>query len=181
VTKSPPQLRARERQHEETVPIIIRPYRDGDAPVLARIFDRAVREGAVGAYDADQIAAWASAMDTPPEWSQRLSEEITLVAERDGTVAGFMTLGRDGFLDLAFVLPEAMGTGVAAAIHDRLLLEAHARSLTRLTTEASHIARRFFLKQGWRELGEVQVTLGGTTLTSFEMEKRLGPAGVKRS
>lgn len=162
-------------------PIRIRPYRDGDAPVLATVFERAVREGAAGAYDADQRAAWASALDTPPDWAQRLGEEITLVAERDGHVAGFMTLGRDGFLDLAFVLPEAMGTGVAAALHDRVLAEAEARDLTRLTTEASHLARRFFLKQGWRELGAIEVELGGTTLTSFQMEKRLRRPGVRRT
>lgn len=159
----------------------VRAYREGDAPRLAQVFDRAVREGTVGAYDAAQRAAWASAMDTPPDWSRRLSEEITLVAERDGRVAGFMTLGRDGFLDLAFVLPEAMGTGVAAALHDRVLVEADARGMTRLTTDASHLARRFFLKQGWRDLGERQVELGGTLLPSFGMEKRLRPSGVRRS
>lgn len=166
---------------DDTLAVHVRPYRDGDAPVLAHVFDRAVRDGAAGAYDAVQRDAWASAMDTPPDWSRRLREEITLVAERGGRVAGFMTLGRDGFLDLAFVLPEAMGTGVAAALHDRVLAEAEARGMIRLTTEASHIARRFFLKQGWRELGEVQVNLGGATLTSFSMEKRLRGPGVRRS
>jgi len=169
------------RTGPEAGPIRIRPYRDGDAPVLAGVFDRAVREGAAAAYDADQRAAWASAPDAPPSWSERLGEEITVVAERDGQVAGFMTLGRDGFLDLAFVLPEAMGTGVAAALHDRVLAEAEARGLTRLTTEASHLARRFFLKQGWRELGEIAVELGGARLASFRMEKRLRRPGVRRT
>lgn len=159
----------------------VRSYQDGDAPCLAQVFDRAVREGAVGAYDAAQRAAWASAPKAPPDWAERLSEEITIVAERDSAVVGFMTLGRDGFLDLAFVLPEAMGTGVAAALHDRILAEAEARGMTRLTTEASHIARRFFLKQGWRDLGEIQIEIGGAMLPSFGMEKRLCWPGVKRS
>lgn len=159
----------------------VRRFRTEDAASLAEVFDRAVREGTVGAYDADQRAAWASALDAPPDWCRRLSEEITLVAERDGQLVGFMTLGRDGFLDLAFVLPEAMGTGVAAAVHDRMLAEAEARNLSRLTTEASHLARRFFIKQGWQELGEVKVSLGGINLTSFSMEKRLRRPGVRRS
>lgn len=164
-----------------SAPVTVRPYRTSDAACLAQVFDRAVREGAASAYDDAQRAAWASAMDTPPDWSRRLSEEITLVAERDGQIIGFMTLGRDGFLDLAFVLPEAMGTGVAAALHDRMLAEAEGRNLTRLTTEASLIARRFFIKQGWRDLGQIDVALGGTTLTSFSMEKRLRRSGVRRS
>lgn len=180
MTNSRPEARAGQRQDTGAAALHIRPYRADDAPVLANVFDRAVREGAAGAYDAEQRAAWAGAIDAPPDWSRRLCEEITVVAERAGQVTGFMTLGRDGFLDLAFVLPEAMGTGVAPALHDRILVEAEARRLVRLTTEASHIARRFFIKQGWRELGEVQVHLGGTRLTSFSMEKRLRGSGLRR-
>lgn len=180
MTNSRPEPRARQRHETDPDVLLVRPYRADDAPVLALVFDRAVREGAAGAYDAYQRAAWAGAIDAPPDWSQRLCEEITVVAERASQVVGFMTLGRDGFLDLAFVLPEAMGTGVAAALHDRILAEAEARKITRLTTEASHIARRFFIKQGWRELGEVQVDLGGTSLTSFSMEKQLRGSGIRR-
>lgn len=153
--------------------IRIRPFIAADADTLAEVFSRAVREGAAGAYNEAQRLAWASAPDAPPAWNERLGAEITLVGERDGRVAGFMTLAHDGHIDLAFVLPEEMGRGLAAALHDRVLAEAQVRRMTRLTTEASIIARRFFLKQGWRELSEQQIELRGVLLTNYVMEKRL--------
>ncbi|TDL85835.1 GNAT family N-acetyltransferase [Meridianimarinicoccus aquatilis] len=156
----------------------IRPFKAQDADILQHVFYRAVQEGAVGAYSVAERAAWASAPNAPPNWAQRLGSEITLVAERDGQPAGFITLGRDGHVDLLFVLPEEMGSGIAAALHDRMLSEADQRDIPRLTTEASVIARRFLLKQGWRELTEQKIELGGVWLTNYRMEKRLTPRSV---
>jgi len=154
--------------------IRVRGFRHGDADALRALFRRAVLEGAAEYYDASQRAAWAGAADAPPVWAERLGAQITLVAEdRAGRCAGFMTLGRDGHLDLAFVAPEAMGAGVAAALHDRILAEAAALGLTRLTTEASHLARRFLLKSGWQETGSQDAVVNGTRLASFRMEKTL--------
>ena len=157
--------------------IRVRPYRPADAAALRRVFWRAVQEGAASAYDLRQRDAWARAPEAPPDWPDRLGRQITLVAETtdgDGGPLGFMTLGHDGHLDLAFVLPEAMGGGAAAALHDRLLAEAEARGIDRLTTEASHLARRFLLKQGWSEIAAQEVEIGGVRLVNFRMAKRVG-------
>lgn len=151
----------------------IRPFECQDAAPLQHVFVRAVQEGTIGAYSVAERAAWSSAPEAPPNWEQRLGREITLVAERSGEPAGFITLGRDGHVDLLFVLPEEMGSGLAAALHDRMLSEAAQRNMRRLTTEASVIARRFFLKQGWSEIAEQQVELNGVWLTNFRMEKTL--------
>lgn len=154
--------------------IRVRPYRREDAPALAEIFFRAVHEGAVDYYTARERAAWAPRDALPPDWADRLGRQMTQVAETDGfSPAGFMTLGHDGHLDLAYVAPEAMGTGVAAALYDRLLVLAREAGMTRLETEASHLARRFFLKQGWAELTRQQVERDGVLITNFRMEKYL--------
>jgi putative acetyltransferase len=156
--------------------IRVRPMRPGEGPRLYALYHRAVHEGAAGAYTAAERAAWVPTDRMPADWPDRLTGQITVVAEADGPPLGFMTLGRDGHLDLAFVLPEAMGTGAAAALHDRLLSEAGALGLTRLDTEASHLARRFLLKQGWTLLAAQQVQRRGQSLTNFRMEKRVSPA-----
>ena len=46
--------------------------------------------------------------------------------------------------------------------------------MDRLTTEASHLARRFLLKQGWTELAAQEVEIGGVRLVNFRMTKRVG-------
>lgn len=157
--------------------IRIRNFQPADSDALRQIFHRAIHEGTTQWYTPEQRAAWATAPEAPPNWSDRLGAQITVVAEDANHVTGFMTLGHDGHLDLAFVAPEVMGTGVASALHDRLLTHATDVGMTLLTTEASHLARRFFLRQGWRELTAQEVKLRGVSLTNFKMEKRLSPKG----
>lgn len=154
--------------------IRIRQFRPDDAAALRVIFEQAVLQGSAGFYDEVQRKAWAEAPNASPAWTTRLGDQITVVAERDGGLAGFMTLGHDGHLDLAFVRPDCMGTGLAASLHDRLLAIAMEKGLSRLTTEASHLARRFFLKQGWVEQAEQTVWIGDVQLTNFRMEKPVG-------
>lgn len=153
--------------------IRIRAFHPDDSNALRQIFFRAVHEGTAQWYTPEQRTAWANAAQAPPDWPKRLGDQITVVAETDGHLTGFMTLGHDGHLDLAFVTPEAMGTGVASALHDRLLTLANKAEMPVLITEASHLARRFFLRQGWRELAKQEVALRGVLLTNFRMEKRL--------
>ena len=91
----------------------------------------------------------------------------------DGPV-GFMTLNPDtGYLDLAFVLPELMGKGVAATLYAMLESRARAAGLTRLTTEASLLSEPFFLREGWRLVRRQEVERSGARLSNALMEKSL--------
>jgi GNAT superfamily N-acetyltransferase len=59
-------------------------------------------------------------------------------------------------LGALFVRPPHWGTGVAVALHDRLLTHATARGFSelRLFTPAGHArARRFYEREGWRAAG----------------------------
>lgn len=147
----------------------VRAFRHADAAEVHRVFVRAVREGAAGHYAEAERLAWAPVTELPASWPGWLAGMATFVAEQDGRIAGFMALARDGLLDMAFVLPERMGTGVAGALHDRVLTEARALGLTRLRTEASHLARSFFLRRGWVEEARQEVVKQGVRLTNFRM------------
>jgi putative acetyltransferase len=60
-----------------------------------------------------------------------------------------MSLMPDGHLDMAFVLPEVMGKGHAAALYEALLAHAQAAGMARLTVHASEYSRRFLARRGW--------------------------------
>ncbi len=162
--RSPLTLRVRLARAEET-------------PDLVALMRRAVLEGTGEHYGARERAAWAAALPGPADLSARLEGQEALVAEAQtgGTPLGLMTLTADGALDLAYVDPDAMGRGVAAALHDRVLTLAAARGIVRLETEASHLARRFFQRAGWELVAAQRVERGGIWLTNFRMEKRLAP------
>ncbi len=152
---------------------LIRPFRDADAEATAQLYFDTVQRGTTAHYNRAQRRAWAPA---PPElrrWRQRLASQYTLVAEQEGAVIGFMSLRADGYLDLAYVAPTHLGGGIAKRLYGEILLKAGNMGIRRLYSEASHLARRFFERQGWTLIAEQRVIRGGVGITNFVMEIRL--------
>jgi putative acetyltransferase len=151
----------------------IRPYDASDRAACQHVFYRSVREGAAAFYDADQRAAWAPT-DTPdPAIPDKLLNQWAWVAETDAGVIGFMSLDNSGYLDVAFVLPEAKGQGVADALYDSLLNQAKTAGFKALTVHASHLARRFFIKHGWQVEQTEQHPANGQVFERFVMSLNL--------
>jgi putative acetyltransferase len=154
--------------------LIIRPCRVTDAPGLADVYHRAVREGAARHYDAAQRAAWSPAPPSSEDWRRRLVEAQTIVAEQADRLLGFMTLDpQTGWIDFAYVVPEAMGQGVAETLYAVLEGRARAAGLVRLETEASLLAERFFIRRGWRVVVRQDVERHGVRLPNAVMAKSL--------
>ena len=146
----------------------VRSYTPADAPALYQIVQRAIQEGAAGHYDADQRDAWAARFTGPDALALALEPQDTVVGLQEGQVRGFMAR-KAGHLDLAFVAPEAMGTGLAAALHDVLVNRAVAEGQGRMTTHASHLARSFFARRGWQHDAAQTVHLGPVALGNHRM------------
>ncbi|MGI3184516.1 GNAT family N-acetyltransferase [Nioella aestuarii] len=157
--------------------ITIHRFRAGEGDLLGQLFHRSVHEGAAGAYDAAQRAAWSPEPPSGPVWEARLAGGLTLVAWTGRDPVGFMMLiPETGHLDLAFVAPEMQGQGVAAMLYGLLERSARRRGLARLTTDASELARGFFLKQGWQDGPRRRIERHGIALHNYPMAKSLKPA-----
>lgn len=154
--------------------MIVRDAAAADMARLGEVFFRAVRIGAAGAYCEAQRTAWAGAQPDGDAWAKRLEGLMTLVADAGEGPLGFMSVREgDGYLDLAFVLPEQRGQGVAAAIYAILENRMRAVRVARLHTHASHMAKPFFERQGWVTLRAHQARMGDQTLDNWIMEKTL--------
>jgi putative acetyltransferase len=154
--------------------LIIRPCRVTDAPGLAALYHRAVREGAAAHYTEAQRAAWSPAPPNGEEWRRRLVEADTILAELADRLLGFMTLDLGtGWLDFAYVAPEAMGQGVAETLYAVLEGRARAAGLSRIETEASLLAERFFTRRGWLVEKRQEVERNGVRLPNAVMAKSL--------
>ena len=148
----------------------VRPYAPVDRTACHGVFFRAVHEGAAEHYDAAQRAAWAPDPAPDPGRPDKLLTQWAWVAETAAKdILGFISHRPDGYLDMAFVLPEARGTDVAPALLRALVAKARADGLGRLTTHASHLARRFFGKHGWQVDFAEAVPRNGQTLERFGM------------
>lgn len=155
----------------------IRHYRAEDRAACHHVFYRAVHEGAARFYDATQRADWASRPDPDLSKPDKLLDQTVWLAEEDGRITGFMSLTDTGHLDMAFVLPEVMGKGHAAAIYDALMAHARAVGLARVTVDASHLFTRFLRRRGWRvDEAELYVSDRGVAFERFRMSVDLTPA-----
>ena len=122
----------------------IREFSDGDATATAHIFFDAVRLGTTEYYDDRQRNAWAERVPDPDEWRGGLQSQHSFVAQLNSRLVGLMTLDDHGHIDLAFVVPDLIGKGVARALYERIEAEARRHGIRRLDTDASYPARRFF-------------------------------------
>lgn len=128
---------------------VIRPYRPEDRAAARLIYWRAIMEGTAGQLGEAERKAWAGSPGPDPDDPDKLLDQWCWIAEEDGRPTGFMSLCPDGLLDMAFVIPEVMGKGTAAALYDTLLARARDEGLARLTVLASPFSRSFLLKRGW--------------------------------
>lgn len=151
----------------------VRSFEPADAGPLGRVFHRAVREGASRRYDRAQVEAWAPDVPVGPLWEERLAMADTVVAVEGDARLGFMNLDKNGYLDLAFVLPEHMGQGVSDLLYVVLESRARARGIETLTTQASLLAEPFFARHGWHLVRRQEVEINGVVLENAWMKKSL--------
>jgi putative acetyltransferase len=124
-----------------------REYRPSDAADLATIFYRSVREVACRFYNKAQVEAWAPEIGDPSGWNSRAT---------------------DGRL---YSSPEALGTGAASAIYNKLELEAIHLGLTRLYVEASECALPFFERKRFIKVRRNDFEIRGVPIHNYTMEK----------
>jgi len=131
------------------MPLTIRAYEPEDARGTATLFHETARDAAGSGYDLVQRRAWSPDRPDLGPWHERLAGATTVLAEDGDELVGFMSLRDDRYLDLAFVRADRIGSGVAKTLYDHLIGRARAAGSRTLTTDASHMARRFFERQGW--------------------------------
>jgi putative acetyltransferase len=153
--------------------VTIREFAAEDVAGCIAIYRDAILNGTAPYYTAQDAKAWAPDDPDTGEWSGRLSTGATWIAETGDGAQGFITLAPHGHLDLFFVRPAARRLGVAALLYERLVPAARADGYATLTTDASHLARRFLERRGWRVQEEERAMRNGVWLTRFRMSHEL--------
>ncbi len=156
--------------------MIIRTYRDGDAPALADIFFDFVRQAARSDYSAAQVVAWAPSKPDPARFAARAADgRLSLVAvDADDVPLAYGDLEPNGHIDHLYCRPDRVGTGVASGLYDELERRARAQGISRLYVEASELARRLFLAKGFAVTARRDFEINGVAIHNYAMEKTLG-------
>jgi putative acetyltransferase len=143
-----------------------------DFAALGEVMFAAVRQGQ-SPYSEAQRAAWTPAPRSGPAWQERLAAQQIVVAEADGRIVGFMSLAAGGYVDFAYIRPEARGAGLFRRLYECIEVRAQQVGVSRLWAHASLMAEPAFAAMGFRVIQRESVDLSGQQLSRATMEKRL--------
>lgn len=156
-----------------TLTATLRPMLPSDADAVAEIFREAILVGTAADYTEEQRIAWAGPKLDPERWRDRIGISVGLIAERGGKPVGCMTLMEGNHLDMAFVRPEATGTGVGGLLLSSLTMIARAGGARAITSDVSITARPFFERYGFKVVKDQVRIRRGVELPNFAMRKDL--------
>ena len=165
-------------------------YRDGrvgDAAELDRLFDTIFCGTFAHLYRPEDLDAFLGSF-TIADWEAQLRDPAYAfhVAEADGQPVGYVKLGpvklsieaEDGALliDQFYVAQEHHGAGIAPALMDWALEEAHRRGASALYLTVfidNHRARRFYERYGFEAVGRYDFMVGNQADEDVVMRKLL--------
>ncbi len=144
---------------------------------LADIVFDAVRNGP-SLYTEAQRAAWvpvrpSTGSGVGEEWAARLEGQVIAVARDETRFVGFMSLALEGYIDFAFIRPDAQGSGLFRRLFAMIEDKARSQNEPRLWTNASLMAQPAFAAVGFAVVERQLVEMGGESLERAVMEKDL--------
>lgn len=159
--------------HFDTAKINFQTFTIDDLHELHEIFYQSVHTLGADYYSEAQCAAWAPADLDTYYWSMRLKQVKTTFAVIGTKKVGFISYRNDGYIDFLYILPEYARKGIAQELYDFAEVELLSKLLvSKLSADASYLAKPFFEKNGFRIIRKNTVKLRGEELINFSMEKR---------
>lgn len=143
-----------------------------DYPDLADIMFDAVRNGP-SLYTEARRAAWVPVRRHGEQWAERLKGQAIAIARDDSRAVGFMSLAAQGYIDFAYIRPDAQGTGLFRRLFAMIEERALAQNEPRLWSHASLMAQPAFAAVGFAVVEHQIVAMGDESLERAMMEKRL--------
>ena len=143
-----------------------------DYPALADIMFDAVRNGP-SRYAEAQRAAWVPVRRGGPAWAARLEGQVIAVARDESRATGFMSLAPEGYIDFAYIRPDAQGSGLFRRLFAMIEELALSQNEPRLWTHASLMAQPAFAAVGFAVVEHEVVEIRNQSFERAMMEKRL--------
>lgn len=143
-----------------------------DYDALGELMFDAIHNGPTK-YTPAQSNAWAPAPRCGPDWAARLAKQHIVLAEREGEVQGFMSIEPGGYVDFAYIRPNAQGSGLFRRLFAAVLDQARAAGETELSTHASLMAQPAFAAMGFDIDFHETVEVDGQSLPRARMVKPL--------
>lgn len=151
----------------------IREFKTGDETALRDVFFSAVHDIAAADYSAEQCAVWAPVEYAQAKWAQRMEQISPFIAEREGRIAGYASVAKNGYIDHFFVRASDARHGVGTLLMRHIHARAATWQSTYLFANVSVTARPFFEK--WEFTVEIEQSnlVQGIAINNFRMGKHV--------
>jgi putative acetyltransferase len=143
-----------------------------DTAELADVMFDAVRNGP-SKYTQAQRAAWVPERRSGAEWETRLAAKDIIIGRDATRILGFMSIEGGGYIDFAFIRPEAQGSGLFRRLFGKVEARARAVQEPRLWVHASLMAQPAFAAVGFSVVEHQIVQIGDQDFKRAMMEKPL--------
>lgn len=143
-----------------------------DYDTLGAVMFEAIHAGPTR-YTEAQSRAWAPVPRAGADWAARLAGKQIVMAQREATRLGFMTIEPGGYIDFAYIRPSAQGTGLFRRLYQRVETLARTAGETELSTHASLMAQPAFAAMGFTVAVHETVEIDGQSLARARMTKTL--------
>ena len=155
----------------------VRDYQPADAAGLAELYVRSVKGLGALRYSPEQVEVWAGLAPSPERLEALMADgRFRLVAEDAGRLAAFIDVTPEGLVHFFYADPEA-AKGAADTVYQAAEARARAAGMTRLTAEASDLARGFFLRRGYVDGGRRDFEVEGVAIHNHAVEKDMRDEG----
>jgi GNAT superfamily N-acetyltransferase len=126
----------------------IRKATRADAQAILDVRKCAVLTQCAGAYPAETLIAWTSAVP-PADWPDKVERGFHVAVDGDDVVASGMLTTETGKVDAIFVRPSHMGLGIGKQMMSFLEGIARAHGLKEMTLESTLNAAPFYRNCGF--------------------------------
>ncbi|MDJ0921424.1 MAG: GNAT family N-acetyltransferase [Henriciella sp.] len=150
----------------------IRRGQKSDFDTLGEVMFDAIHNGPTQ-YTRDQSKAWAPAPRRGASWADRLSGKEIFLGTQDTEILGFMTIEPGGYIDFAYIRPQAQGSGLFRRLFEMIERYARDHGETELMTHASLMAQPAFAAMGFTLELRQEVHIGAEKLMRAQMTKQL--------
>ncbi|MEM9179804.1 MAG: GNAT family N-acetyltransferase [Pseudomonadota bacterium] len=152
--------------------IQLRPATATDYDTLGELMYDAIHNGPTQYTDA-QSQAWMPVPRQGSDWHARLAKQHVILAVQGLETLGFMSIEPGGYVDFAYIRPQAQGSGLFRRLFAVILERAVSAGETQLSTHASLMAQPAFAAMGFEIEFHETVEVDGQSLPRAKMVKTL--------
>ena len=144
-----------------------------DIPAIVEMYRATVHTVNAADYTPAQLNVWADGAVNYPRWEKAIKEQYFVLAEINGSLAGFSSIAKDGYLDFMYVSKDFQRCGAASALLKEIERKAIEQKNPEIYSHVSKTAKGFFFKMGYEHKEDISDLYKGELFINALMVKKL--------